>query len=305
LPTLFRRSALRKNSCASNYPPKGGFYIEVKMSERVLIQGRSYSFHDQAAALLGIPKGQRESVKTHNMLYDTLHDRENGRAVAAFFNTTKGRIGGSYERIMAGDAQIVGRADLGIVLPLYGMPHAQFEDIRFIHTQSHAMDQAIRTVSRDFAHTRWVSEEDTATSAFTVRELRSSKHAAITPHPAGKAAGLVCLVDAMQDNRTKNVTSFYELGKGENGVVPVDATVTVAALHRIGGEQQSSGQLQIQAEIGAISLLHVSEAKSWSLIVEMNSEGEHAQAIEGAEIALRGLYNVTYLGGYAPLSLAA
>jgi hypothetical protein len=38
-----------------------------------------------------------------------------------------------------------------------------------------------------------------------------------------------------------------------------------------------------------------------SLLVEINSDGDHVGAIESVQAALNGLYAVTYLGGYAPL----
>jgi prephenate dehydratase len=273
--------------------------LEKKLSEKVLIQGRRYSFHDQAAASLRVPEDQRESVKTHDLLYDALADRPNGRAVVAFANTTKGRIEGSYERILAGAGIIVARANLEIVLPLYGMPGADRQQVRYLHSQKHAFDQSIETIRTYYPNARLVYESDTASSASTVRELADPTHAAITPGPAGEAAGLEKLVASMQD-RKRNVTSFYMLGKGDNGIVPDDATVTVATLNRV-GDEHANHWLQAEVDREALSLVHQSDNATPQLIIEMNSDGDHRGVIENAQIALEGLYDVTYLGGYTPL----
>ncbi len=266
------------------------------------MQGVQYSFHDQAAALLGVPEEQRQSVDTHPNLYKLFKDRTDALAVVAFVNTTKGPVEGSYERIAAGIGTVIGKVDLDIVLPLYGIPGATLDDIGYVHTQKHALDQ-VRKILEDWwgddYEKYWVSEDDTALSAISVREQLDISHAAITPHPAGRAAGLKLLHPNMRDNLDRNVTSFYLLGKGRYSKVPEDATVMVGALRRVGDDYPSIERLERTVGHGTIRLVHESDVKSDLLIVEMDGGN-----LCKAQDALDGLYTVAELGGYGPLTVA-
>jgi prephenate dehydratase len=277
------------------------------LSRKVYIQGSEYSFHYQAAGELGVPKYMREPVATHGLLFAMLRGESNGRAVVAVHNTTKGIIQGSHEQVQAGRdiGRIIGRTDLDIELPLYGLPRTRLEDITHIHTQRHAMEQCLKTLAALDGNVFWVSETDTALSATSVLELGKRTHAAITPHAAGSAAGLQCLSPNMRDNKDLNVTTFYMLGKGEYDNVPEgEGVITVAALDRTGGERSSDRLREFIDDIGRVSLLNAGDIDSTNFIVEMDAGGDHAGAIYDARSGLQGAYDVRFLGGYVQQTAA-
>lgn len=273
------------------------------MSELVKIQGERYSFHDQAAELLGVPEAIRASIDTHPHLYELFDAEDDDRAVVAIANTSKGSIGGSYEEVARGVGLVIGKVDLDIVLPLYGISGSTLGDVAFYHTQEHAFHQVRGSLEarhgKDYTK-RWVPETDTAKSAWSIKDLHDPTHAAITPHPAGQAAGLDCLVDNMRDNKEFNVTSFYFIAKGRYAEVPEDSTIAVGSLQRVGGVA-AIGRLQREVSLGTIQLVHRKDTSKSNLIIEMHSGGDHEGAIKEAQAALDGLYRVSYLGGYAPI----
>lgn len=250
-----------------------------------------------------VPEGLITPVKTHALLLDGLRDRTDGRVVTAVTNSTKGNIDYAYGKVQRGYniGRIIGRVDLDIVLPAYGLPGARLEDITHFHTQDHAMEQCHKTLAELNENAFWVSETDTALSALSVLALNDRTHAAITPHAAGQAAGLACLAENLRDNKERNITSFYMLGKGVYDILPKgDSAITVAALDRIGDEQ--SGYIhEACKDLGGISLINPDDINAKRLIVEMNFGGDHEGAVSLARSDLRGAYDVRLLGGYDPV----
>jgi hypothetical protein len=155
-----------------------------------------------------------------------------------------------------------------------------------------------------FPNAQWIPEFDTAASAHTVRLLGDPTHAAIAPHAAGKAAGLKRLVEDGLQDRKKNVTSFYMLGTGRHTTLPKNSTVTVAVLYRLEREGAEMG-LRREVESGTVTLVHEPDIHARHMIVELHSGGDHVGAIQKLQSALREMYRVTFVGGYAPLSAAA
>lgn len=269
------------------------------------VQGHPlHSFHAQAADELGLSLDDRIGLATHGQLYDALRSQTNGAAVVAVANTRSGRVDTSYSQLLKGDLVVTGRVDLQIQHHLFGPKGTQKEDVRVIHTQEPAYDQCRSTIAREYPNATWKPEDDTARSAYLVAKLNDPTHAAISPHAAGIAAGLVCLHSGGVQDSEHNTTSFFQIGRGEHAVVPEDADVTVVAL-RSDTPGIYDAARRVIGDLGLQSwTLHPEDASASSLIVEVGVN-YHNELSRDVELALRDICGAIRIGGYNSSALAA
>jgi prephenate dehydratase len=144
----------------------------------------------------------------------------------------------------------------------------------------------------------WVPETDTALSAEIVRRLADPTHAAITPHAAGRAAGLVCIADGLQDN-PDNTTTFFRVQHGPHPVAPQEGDLTLALLR----SEQPGVYYEACERLAAVGrglmTLHNSDIAMPSLLVEI-APGANDHQVPSVQDILRDVCDVTVLGGYAP-----
>ncbi len=272
--------------------------MSAKAVKPVLIQGNHHSFHAQAAVKLGLTLDACLPIDTHTELYEALEGPVHETAVVAVVNSSIGRIRGSYEHILSGRQTITGRVDLPISFNIYAKPGARLEDIEVVHTQSHAYNQCQKTLRQRIPEARWQEEQDTAGSAFIVRDQDNLAHAAICPKSAGEAAGLVCLLSNIQDSED-NHTTFYQISSSKQAAVPETANIAVAIFTGAAPGQYLAAEQQLTSETGIVMRpLHHSEATAQHLIVELPAT-DHAETISRAQDVLTEFGALQYVGGYA------
>jgi|GEM_PF-3129363 len=263
-----------------------------------LVQGHpQHSFHAQAADKLGLRLDDRVGLATHDELYSALRSQEHAAAVVAIVNTQSGRVDSSYPHLLQGGLTVTERVDLRIQHHLLGLKGVQKEAVRVIHTQKPAYDQCKDTIARECPNAVWKSEDDTARSAYLVAELNDPYHAAISPHTAGIAAGLVSLRSGGVQDSAHNTTSFFQVGIGEHAIVPENADITVVALHSDTPGIYDMAKRVVGAMGLHLSTLHPKDASASSLIVEVGANYHDVLSVD-ATTALNGICTAMRIGGY-------
>jgi prephenate dehydratase len=141
-------------------------------------------------------------------VFDAISRGECSHVLLPFENSLAGSIHRNYDLILRHQVDIVGEYYLRVSHCLLGLPNAQLEDIRDVHSHPQALAQCEHNLAR-LKYTR-VAEKDTAGSARLVKEWGDPRKAAIASSRAAQVYDLEILVEHFEDN-SANYTRFLAL----------------------------------------------------------------------------------------------
>lgn len=179
---------------------------------KVGIQGGRASYHEQAAQQLYGNDVELVYYGTHGAVFEALRDGKVDTILVAIANNRFQSIPEVRKRLMQADAPYVITAEtyLRIEHALLGIPGAELEDIRSIHSQAPALGQCSEFIESLIPDVEVVEEADTAGSAEKVAMSNDRSMAAIASTAAKVIYGLEIIQAGVQDD-IDNVTRFVEV----------------------------------------------------------------------------------------------
>jgi prephenate dehydratase len=127
-------------------------------------------------------------------------------------NSIAGRVADIHSLLPASGLHIVGETFLPIHFQLLAVPGARIEDLRTVHSHTHALGQCRNIIRRH--KLRPVVAGDTAGAAREIAEWADKSRAALAPQLAGEIYGLATLVSDVEDE-SHNTTRFVVLSRDE------------------------------------------------------------------------------------------
>ena len=125
-------------------------------------------------------------------------------------NSIAGRVADIHSLLPASGLHIVGETFLPIHFQLLAVPGARIEELRTVHSHTHALGQCRNIIRRH--KLKPVVGADTAGSAREVAEWADKSRAALATRLAGQIYGLQTLVSDVEDE-THNTTRFIVLSR--------------------------------------------------------------------------------------------
>lgn len=150
-------------------------------------------------------------VTTFREAMEVIRDGKADYAVLPIENSSAGSVNDVYDLLLEFDNYIVAETFVKVEHALLGLPDAELEDIKVVHSHPQGLMQCSRFLEQ---HKEWqsISELNTAVSARKVVEAGDKSHAAIASELAGKLYGLKLLEQGVNHNRD-NVTRFVIISK--------------------------------------------------------------------------------------------
>ena len=176
--------------------------------KKVAIQGISGSYHDVASRAYF--KGEEIEIvpcSHFKEVFASLHKDPSLIGLIAIENTIAGSLLPNYELLRGSHLSIVGEYKLRISHSLAALKGTKKEDITEIGSHPIALMQCTDYLSQNFAHTKVIEKNDTASSAREIAEKQLAGHAAVCGAEAAKIYGLEVLDSGIETNK-RNSTRF-------------------------------------------------------------------------------------------------
>ena len=195
--------------------------------EWIGIQGFPGANHEIAARQLygdEIDQGTAKIayLRTFDELFGNLRERNIGRAVVAFSNTSieEGFIKAPHRELLtrgAKDYWLTDRTEVLVRHQLLGYQGSKLSDIKTVHSMGVALEQCEGTLRKLLPTAQLVHEDDTALSARLVHQWADPTRAAVATRLAGDINELDVVAADIQDD-DQNMTSFFGWSLREEGV---------------------------------------------------------------------------------------
>ncbi len=213
------------------------------MSKKVLIQGYSGAFHEEAAnEYFDGENIEIVPAMTFEILAEKLSkDKNIDFAMMAIENSIAGSLLQNYRLLRENNFLITGEIYLRIKHNLMVLPGQKINDIKEVISHPMALNQSMKYL-KSLNGVRLIETEDTALSAKKIAEEKLTKIAAIASKTAAKLYGLDILAESIETSDV-NYTRFFVIKK--NGIKP----------HITGDENKASIYIRVKDEKG--SLLNV------------------------------------------------
>jgi prephenate dehydratase len=145
-------------------------------------------------------------------------------------NSIAGRVADIHSLLPASGLHIVGETFLPIHFQLLAVPGAKIEDLRTVHSHTHALGQCRNIIRRH--KLKPVVGADTAGSAREVAEWADKSRAALATRLAGQIYGLQTLVSDVEDE-THNTTRFIVLSRDARWAAAGEGPVVTTFVFRV------------------------------------------------------------------------
>src|SRR6202522_2603776 len=145
-------------------------------------------------------------------------------------NSIAGRVADIHALLPASGLHIVGETFLPIHFQLLAVPGAKIEELRTVHSHTHALGQCRNIIRRH--KLKPVVGADTAGSAREVAEWADKSRAALATRLAGQIYGLQTLVSDVEDE-THNTTRFIVLSRDESWTAAGEGPVVTTFVFRV------------------------------------------------------------------------
>lgn len=177
---------------------------------KISIQGEEGSFHHAAAKKL---LGEDIDIIACSNFSETIEKLVNGeaeKALLAIENSLFGSINEVYDLILANKVTITGEIYLRIQQCLIGLPGAEIETIKEVHSHPVALAQCENYLSSKLPYAKRFENRDTAGSVADVKKWGDPTKAAIGGQEAANLHGLRVIEVEIETNK-QNYTRFVLL----------------------------------------------------------------------------------------------
>jgi len=176
--------------------------------KKVAIQGISGSYHEVAARSY-FKDEKIEIIDCNNFkeVFACMHKDPSVIGVVAIENTIAGSLLPNYELLRESHLAVVGEYKLRISHSLAALKGTKKSDIIEIGSHPIALMQCTDYLNQNFAHTKVIEKNDTASSAREIAEKQLVGHAAVCGAEAAKIYGLEVLDSGIETNK-RNSTRF-------------------------------------------------------------------------------------------------
>lgn len=218
------RAAKKAKPAAAKRPA-----LSDKARDTVLFQGE-LGANSHVACLNAFPEMQPEPCPTFE---DALAGLRHGNARYALIpieNSVAGRVADVHHLLPGSELFIVGEHFERIYHQLLVLPEARLEDLKTIHSHTHALGQC-RKVIRELG-LRPVTEADTAGAARMLAEERDVTKAVIASKLAAEIYGLKILRSDIEDAE-HNTTRFITLAADRDDAPSGNGTVVTTFIFRV------------------------------------------------------------------------
>ncbi len=145
-------------------------------------------------------------------------------------NSIAGRVADIHSLLPASGLHIVGETFLPIHFQLLAVPGARIEDLRSVHSHTHALGQCRNIIRR--LKLQPVVAGDTAGAAREIAEWSDKSRAALATQLAGQIYGLKTLASDVEDE-THNTTRFVVLSRDERWTPGGNGPVVTTFVFRV------------------------------------------------------------------------
>ncbi|MCC6597281.1 MAG: prephenate dehydratase [Alphaproteobacteria bacterium] len=191
---------------------------------KIAFQGALGAFSDLACRTV-FPEYETIPCESFEDAFAAVPEGKADLAMIPVDNTIAGRVADVHHLMPKGDLYIIREHFQPVRHLLLGIPGAQKERLKHVHSHVHAIPQCRKMVRRLGLKTH--IHADTAGAAAEIAEMKNPEHAAIASELAAQIYGLDILERDVQDER-HNTTRFLILGQEPE--IPGLETPTITSL---------------------------------------------------------------------------
>ncbi|HUX83772.1 MAG TPA: prephenate dehydratase [Chitinophagaceae bacterium] len=215
---------------------------------KIAIQGYQGCFHQIAAQNYFGKEVDILPCATFGELITRVNRKEAEHGVMAIENSIAGSILPNYTLLQKSGLHIMGETYLKIRQHLMALPGQKLSDIREVHSHPMALLQCMDFLTSQ-GHFRLVETEDTALSAYNLRQLNLQNIAAIAGKLAADLFDLEILVPNVHTEK-KNYTRFLVVSRSQALVLEKDPNKSSIYFHTPNTRGALAGVLTRIAEEG-------------------------------------------------------
>ena len=174
---------------------------------KIAIQGTAASFHDIAARQYFGKDIQTIECETFAACFDAVTQQRADAALVAIENSLFGSINQVYDLLLHHDVSMSGEIYLRIEQCLIGLPGAQVDNIREVHSHPVALAQCEDYLDTSLSLAERLEHHDTAASVASIKRWNDPTKAAIASVQAATLHGMSVLAEGIETNQ-ENYTRF-------------------------------------------------------------------------------------------------
>ncbi|HOO50313.1 MAG TPA: prephenate dehydratase [Alphaproteobacteria bacterium] len=181
----------------------------TKRTGKISFQGTFGAFHEMACKEM-FPQMDTLPCMTFEETFSVLENGEADLAMIAVDNSLAGRVADVHHLLPQKKMFIIGEHFLPISMCLLALPDAKMEDLKDVHSHTHALPQC-RKIIKELGLTPHV-HADTAGAAADIVKWNDKSQCAIASKLAGEIYGLQIMREGIQDI-PNNTTRFLALSR--------------------------------------------------------------------------------------------
>ena len=178
--------------------------------KKVAIQGEHASYHDLAAHKFFGDDIRVVSCRNFKETFSVLSEKKADYMLVAIENSLYGSLNEVYDLLLKDKFWIIGEEYIRVEFCLIGLPGAEIENIKEVHSQVFALGECEDYLNTTLAHAKRFEEDDTAGSVSLIKQWADPAKAAIASREAAKALGMEILASGIETHH-ENYTRFVIL----------------------------------------------------------------------------------------------